>query len=407
MRKYAIPALLSLALIFPGAVAFAQMPTSIARPPRPAAKADSKEAAKTPEKAVSKSVSRPDALLLPASFSGWDSVSVTQAIPKPVTDPAQADSANAAALKEYGFTDALMRNYTRDSDTLKIRALRFTDASGAYGAYSYYRQSGWPREEIGTGAASDHNRVLFWLGNVVIDSQFSRISAMSGSELRDLASTIPIPAGNKSLAPPILASLPQKDMDGQTTHYALGPAGYAGSGGVLPPELVGFNRGAETATATYALRSGPATLTIIDYPTPQMAAAQEQGIAAYLKAGNTPQHPFTKPLQDSNPAAIEVRRTGPLVTVVSGDAISDEAHKLLTSVHYEADMSAIPGQPNNEIQKTAQLLVAIITLVVVMFVAAVLLAIFLGGGRALYRYLRGKPISSVYDEEFIRIDLSE
>jgi hypothetical protein len=138
-----------------------------------------------------------------------------------------------------------------------------------------------------------------------------------------------------------------------------------------------------------------------------MAAVQEQGIAAYLKAGNTPQHPFTKPLQDSNPAAIEVRRTGPLVTVVSGDAITDEAHKLLTSVHYEADMSALPGQPNNEIQKTAQLLVAIITLVVVMFVAAVLLAIFLGGGRALYRYLRGKPISSVYDEEFIRIDLSE
>jgi hypothetical protein len=403
MRKYAIPALLSLALTFPGAATFAQMPTSIARPPRTAVKAGSKDAAKTPEKAVSK----PDAPLLPVSFSGWDSASAAQATPKPVTDPAQADSTNAAVLKEYGFTDALIRNYTRDGDTLKVRALRFTDASGAYGAYSYYRQSGWPREEIGTGAASDHNRVLFWLGNIVIDSQFSRISAMSGSELRDLASTIPVPAGNKSLAPPILASLPQKDMDGQTTHYALGPAGYAGSGGVLPPELVGFDRGAETATATYTLRSGPATLTIIDYPTPQMAAVQEQGIAAYLKAGNTPQHPFTKPLQDSNPAAIEVRRTGPLVTVVSGDAITDEAHKLLTSVHYEADMSALPGQPNNEIQKTAQLLVAIITLVVVMFVAAVLLAIFLGGGRALYRYLRGKPISSVYDEEFIRIDLSE
>ncbi len=403
MRKSCIPALLSLALAFSGAAFAAQMPTSIVRPPRPATKAESKPAGKAQEKAVSK----PDAPLLPVSFSGWDSASVTQAAPKLVTDPAQADSASVAALKEYGFTDALLRDYTRDGETLKIKALRFTDASGAYGAYSYYRQSGWPREEIGTGAASNHNRVLFWIGNVVIDAQFSRISAMSGSELRDLAATIPIPAGNKSLAPPILASLPQKEMDGQTTHYALGPAGYTGSGGVLPPELVGFDRGAETATATYSLRSGPATLTIIDYPTPQMAAAEEQGITPYLKAGNTPQHPFTKPLQDSNPAAIEIRRTGPLVTVVSGDAITDEAHKLLTSVHYEADMSAIPGQPNNEIQKTAQLLVAIITLVVVMFVAALLLAIFLGGGRALYRHLRGRPISSVYDEEFIRIDLSE
>jgi len=412
MRKYRIPALLSLSPAILGAALFVavpaaslavQMPTSIVQPPKTASKANKKPVAKTTEKPVSK----PDAPLLPVSFSGWDSASSPQSVSKPLTDPAQADPASAAALKEYGFTDAVLRNYARDGETLKIKALRFTDASGAYGAYSYYRQSGWPREEIGTGAASDHNRVLFWIGNVVIDSQFSRISAMSGSELRDLAATIPVPAGNKSLAPPILASLPQKDMDGQTTHYALGPAGYAGSGGVLPPELVGFDRGAEAATAAYSLRSGLATLTIIDYPTPQMAAAQEQGIAAYLKSGNTPQHPFTKPLQDSNPAAIEIRRTGPLVTVVSGDAITDEAHKLLTSVHYEADMSAIPGQPNNDIQKTAQLLVAIITLVVVMFVAAVLLAIFLGGGRALYRYLRGKPISSVYDEEFIRIDLSD
>ena len=44
---------------------------------------------------------------------------------------------------------------------------------------------------------------------------------------------------------------------------------------MLPPELVGFDRGAETVTANYSLRSGPATLTIIDYPTPQMAEAQE------------------------------------------------------------------------------------------------------------------------------------
>jgi hypothetical protein len=200
-------------------------------------------------------------------------------------------------------------------------------------------------------------------------------------------------------------------MDGQTTHYALGLLGYAGPHdlkdpiAVLPPSLVGFDRGAETATATYKLRSGPAVLTVINYPTPQMAATQEKEIAAYLKAGNSPQHPFTKPLQDSNPASIEVRRSGPLVVVVSGDAIQEEAHKLIESVHYEADTSAIPGQAGNEVQKTAKMLLAIVSLVVVMFLAALLLAIFLGGGRALYRWMRGKPISSVFDEEFTKLDL--
>ena len=347
--------------------------------------------------------------LLPSSFSGWEGAPGA----KSTTDPAEVDAANAAALKEYGFNEGMVDTYTRDGETLTIKALRFEDASGAYGAYSFYRQSNWPKEDVGTGGASYHNRVLFWVGNVVIDATFSQISAMSGSELRDLASMLPVPAGNKALAPPILASLPHTDPlmrpDGQSTHYALGPAGYAGSGGVLPAGIVGFDRGAETATATYKLRSGPATLTIIDYPTPQMAAAQEKVISAYIAQGKGPgaKQPFTKALQDSNQAAIEVRRSGPLVALVTGDAITDEAHKLVTSVHYEANTANLPGTGSNEVQKTAQLIIGIISLVVVMFLAALGVALFLGGGRAAYRFARGKPLSSMHDAEFTSLDLRE
>jgi len=364
---------------------------------KPTVKAASKPAAKEPAKP-----SKPDAQLLPDSFSGWEAAAQA----KPVKDAAQADAANAEALKEYGFTDALLSDYTRGGETLHVKALRFTDASGSYGAYTYYRHSGWPKEDIGTGAASDNNRVLFWVGNVVVDAQFPHISAMSGAEMRELAKSIPVPAGNKTLAPPILGNMPQGDLDPQTTHYALGPAGYVGSGGVLPVSIVGFDRGAETVTATYSLRSGPATLTVINYPTPQMAAAQEKRIADYIKGGDKPDSPFTKPLLDSNQPSLEVRRSGPLVAVVSGDAIQSEAHKLLASLHYEADLASIPQPVDSEVKKTAQLLLSIVTLVVVMFLAAVLLGLFLGGGRALYRISRGKPISSMSDEEFTKLDLS-
>src|SRR6476646_8988319 len=118
--------------------------------------------------------------------------------------------------------------------------------------------------------------MLFWKGDVMMDATFSHVGPMSGSELRELANQIPMPMGNKSLAPPILSSLPRGALDGQSTHYAVGPASYSGSGGVLPAYLVGFDRGAEAVTASYSLRSNPAVLTLIDYPTPQMAAAQEQ-----------------------------------------------------------------------------------------------------------------------------------
>ena len=351
-------------------------------------------------------VAKADAPLLPSAFAGWETVGAGQ----PLKDPIQADAASAAALKEYGFTDGLAGDYQREGQSLKINALRFDDASGAYGAYSFYRHSGWPRVEAGSGGASDNNRVLFWVGNILIEAQFEHVTAMSASELRELAGALPKPAGNKSLAPPILSYLPQKQLDGQTTHYALGPAGYTGANGqagVLPPWAVGFDHGAEVATASYSLSSNQATLTIINYPTPQLAEAQEQTILAYLKGGNTSQHPFTKALEESNSAAIEIRRSGPLLALVSGDAIQDEAHKLVSLVHYEADTASLPGGGINPVQNFAKLILGIIVLVVVMFIAALCVALFLGGGRAAFRVLRGKPASSMYDEDFTRLDLRE
>lgn len=341
--------------------------------------------------------------MLPDAFAGW---ATTQPV-KTATDPAQVDSTGAAALKEYDFVGAALATYKREGETLTVHALRFNDTSGAYGAYTYYRQNGWPKEDIGTGATSDHNRVLFWKGNTVVDTTFSHIGPMSAGELRELANKLPLPHGNRAVGPPVLAFLPQDALDKQTTHYALGPSAYSGSGGVLPPELVGFDRDAETVTADYSLRSGPATLTIIEYPTPQMAAALEPKIRDYIKAGSQAQPPWPKPLQNSDLASLEVRRSGLLIAIVSGDAIPEESHKLLETVHYEADITSIPQPMESEVAKTGKLLIGIATLCVIGAAAAILLGFFLGGGRALYRIARGKPASSVYETEFIALNLQK
>jgi uncharacterized protein DUF6599 len=374
------------ALAAPG---FGQSPQKPARPAAPPA---------PPSSAVTVSVPRP---LLPDSFAGWQA----KEGPKGVTDPVQADKDNAAALKEYGFQSAMLATYHKDTETLTVRAMRFQDLSGAYGAYTYYRGTGWPKEDIGTGGASNHNRVVFWKGDVMMDATFWHVSPMSGSELRELAAQLPAPVGTKALAPPILSTLPKASLDGQSTHYAVGSASYSGAGGVLPPDLVGFDRGAETVTATYSLRSNPAVLTLIDYPTPQMAAAQEAKIRDYIKAGNHAQPPFPKPLTESDQASLEVRRSGPIVALVSGDAIPDESHKLLQSVHYEADLISIPQPGESEVSKTSRLLIGIAGIVIVGAGTAIFLGFSLGGGRALYRLSRGKPISSVYDTEFIHLNL--
>ncbi|MDR3737898.1 MAG: hypothetical protein P4L40_02655, partial [Terracidiphilus sp.] len=103
--------------------------------------------------------------LLPDALDGW----VADEPLKTLADAAQADPANAAALKEYNYITGASVTYKRNGETLSVRALRFQDASGSYGAYSFYRQNGWAKEDIGAGATSNHNRVLFWKGNTVVD----------------------------------------------------------------------------------------------------------------------------------------------------------------------------------------------------------------------------------------------
>ena len=151
----------------------------------------------------------------------------------------------------------------------------------------------------------------------------------------------------------------------------------------------------------------PATLTLIDYPTPQMAEAQEKLIRDYIKAGSKAQPSFPQPLQNSDQASLEVSRSGPIVALVSGDAIPDESHKLLATVHYSPDLVRIPQPGQSEISRTSQFLMGVASLVIIGCSAAILLGFFLGGGRALYRVARGKPVSSVYEVEFIRLHLQD
>jgi hypothetical protein len=164
-------------------------------------------------------------------------------------------------------------------------------------------------------------------------------------------------------------------------------------------------------TANYTLRSGVATLTLIDYPTPQMAAAQETRIRDYVNAGKQGGKPgqaaWPKPLAESDLASLEVRRSGPLVALVSGDAIPEESHKLLAMVHYESELMSIPQPTENEVLKTGKLLMGIAVMVIIGASTAILLGFFLGGFRVLYRLARGKPASSVYDVEFTSLNLRD
>lgn len=356
----------------------------------------------------------PAPAILPTDFAGWHMAAPASA----GIQPQSADAANVDALKEYGFTQFEQGEYTRDASKLRIRAIRFVDATGAYGAYTFYRRSGMPKEDVGQGGASDNNRVLFWTGNTVVDASFDHVTGMSGAELRELAKDLPMPSGPAKVPPPLPGYLPLDALEGQTTHYALGDSGYTRSGGVLPPALVDFNRGAEALTAQYQQRNGDGTLTLLIYPTPQLAADRERAIAAFFSAGNgstgnksannTPPAAWPQPLADSNPAALSVRRSGPIVVVTSGAFTAADAHKLASRVNYQAEVTwNHPQGYMSEAAKAGRMLMGIATLICILCGGTLLLGIFLGGARVFYRRMRGKPATSMEEMEFISLNLRD
>jgi len=160
--------------------------------------------------------SAPDATILPKSFAGWE----LQAAAQTSHDPSAADATNPAILKEYGFTDFSLGTYAQqEGRKLTLRAARFADASGAYGAFTYYKQPEMLNEKIGDQASSLNNRVLFYRGNVLVEALFDKLSAMSAAELRELAGMIPLPQGGARNLPSLPTYLPKQGYVKNTAKY--------------------------------------------------------------------------------------------------------------------------------------------------------------------------------------------
>jgi len=330
--------------------------------------------------------------LLPNSFAGWTAV----VPPQTGTGPEPADQANTDVLKEYGLKDFAIGEYRRAGHHLTLHARRFVDATGAYGAFTFYRRPGMRAEDIGKGAAADGNEVLFWTGSTLVDAVFDKTNPDKAA-LKEVAALIPQASGAEGIPPSLPHYLPARALDGSSVRYSIGPVAYARTGGVLPPALVDFSREPEIVTAQYPSRLGHGTLTVIEYPTPQIAITRAKAIDEQLKQGL---------ISGGNPIALSVKRSGPLVAVASGDISGEEAASLLDNVKYEAEMTVNhPEGYVSEVKKAANLLLGILYLTGILGTASILLGLFLGGGRAIFRRLRGKPVSTLNDDDFISLKL--
>jgi hypothetical protein len=259
-----------------------------------------------------------------------------------------------------------------------VTVYQFDDATGAYAAYSYLRKS-----------SADH---VMLSGVSVVVSNLKLYPDSAAALLKTVQVGLPKVGGTKALPPLLPTYLPAQGLKRETVKYALGPVGYQAIGGVLPPEIIGFDKAAEVVTAKY---EGKGTLTMLLFPTPQIAGDHGKQIEAEMNR------------QGASAGTVKLRREGPLVLLTTGAWKPSEAQQTIENIHLRKELTwnkPMPPEFHSEVRKTVSLLTSILVFCGLGALAAVVLALFFGGARAAIRVMQGKPAAT--EPEFLRIDLS-
>jgi hypothetical protein len=340
--------------------------------------------------------------VLPQTFGGWQ----MQGAPHTSTDPAAADATNAEVLKEYRFSDLASATFTRDDGrTLKIRAARFADASGAFGAYTFYLQPNMTTEKIGDQGASLGDRVLFYRGHILVDAQFSQETPMSGAELRELAGTLPRPTGSLANLPSFIAFLPHRDQLANTQKYVMGPIALGALAAPVSADQVDFGASSEVSLARYNTPSGEATLMLISYPTPQLAADHLRRLDTAHQVAAQPQSGVST---IGGSGTFFDKRTGPIIAIATGGISDSDAKSLLGLVNYEASVTWNTPSDNAQVHDLYMLILNIVVLCAILAGLAIIAGVAFGGIRILLkRMYPDKVFDRPEQMEFISLHLTE
>ncbi len=282
------------------------------------------------------------------------------------------------------------------------RAYQFVDATGAFSAYTYFREGGHLVHPV-TGSSAETElpggELVLLSGISVVRAKVKDTPSAVASLLNEMETGLPKVTGRRSL-PPLLPTLfPKSGYDESGLRYALGPVTYKAMGGALPAEILGWDKSAEVGIAQYNGRTGHGTLTLLMYPTPQIAGDRGRAI----------EQAVNQEIAKDGPASlgtVKLKRLGPMVEMTQGGFTPDQALALLASVKLNQEVTfdkPMPPEFHAEIHKTYTLLQEIAVFCGVGTLAAIVLGVFLGGARAGIRVLQGKPAAS--EPEFLRIDL--
>jgi len=222
--------------------------------------------------------------------------------------------------------------------------------------------------------------------------------------LRELAGALPHPGGSSGNLPSFIEFLPHRDYIANTQKYVMGPVALGALELPVSADLVDFGASSEVTLAHYDTPSGEATLMLISYPTPQLAADHLKRIDAAHQLAQA--QPGVSTIQGSG--TFFDKRTGPIVAIATGGISDSDAKALLGKVNYEASVTWNTPSENAQVRDLYQLILNIVILCAILAGLAIIAGVAFGGFRILMKRLYPDKVFDRPEQmEFISLHLTE
>lgn len=211
---------------------------------------------------------------------------------------------------EYGLQNLVTRFYTNGKTKIAVELFQMRFSSEAYGLFTFIRGTKTKKAQI------------FYTGSFLVNvSDYPEGSSESQSFLDALKASI---VSDEGELPSLPFNLPEQGKLTETEKYVVGPLALAQIKEFTDlKDVVKFAGGTQAAAANYATSSGPVSLIIIEYHTPQLATDGYGQIQNYYNS-----------LSSQEKASRLLRRIGNYVVSATNVRDTSSAESLIGSIKY-------------------------------------------------------------------------
>jgi hypothetical protein len=283
---------------------------------------------------------------------------------------------------------------------LRIEVMSLTDSRAAYSLLSLARGGPLEAGVLGDGFAPEMTGFSFCRG-----SRWVRISGTADPLLmqrvgNSVANRI---GGPRGVVPAAVKHLPASGLEEDSIRYFTGPTSFPALQGVPPASRLALPPDVEIASARYAMEGWTGRLTVMSFPTAQVA---EEFLDRFSREADP---------SATGSGTLFTRRSGPLALILEAGSDPRKADELLGKVRYSYSVRWIYDRRNQSGATVWGVPVAILGTVVRSLALTALLclgSIIAGLGIASFRvWLRGYAPNNFLDRpertELIRLKLNE